>query len=251
MRTGPQRCCELRFACNTGPRGSVLVLALWSLFFLGALALAIGAHVSADLRVASSLKAEATARALARAGVERAVMEILRNTTNWDGVADAELGSDESLFKDNDSLPGGRFTVSYTYLVGGSGVIATNFGIVRETRKININSRRSGARERLIGLGVPGSVADNILGWPSRKKKRLAKQGRTGYPAVYESLHELLVVDGVTDEVYTRILPHVTIFRGSAYGGVSEGTAGEGLAVRRIAFVFDRKRALFVHWHEL
>jgi len=232
-------------------RGSVLILALWSVFFLGALALAVGAHVSADLRLAASLKAGTTAAELARAGVERAVMEIIINSTNWDGTADNELGNDERVFKNNDSLPGGSFTVSYTYLAGRTGVVVTNYGILKETRKININSRRGGAREKLIALGVPSDTADNILAWPGRKKKRLAKQGKTGYPAIYESLHELLLVDGVTEELYASILPHVTIFRGETFGGVSEGKAGDGLAVRRISFVFDRKKAQFVHWHEL
>jgi len=230
--------------------GSVMILALWSLFFLAALALAVGARVSADLRLATGLKARVTAAELARAGVERAVMEIMTNTTNWSGTADDDLGNDEKVFKDNESLPGGSFTVSYVYLAGRPGLVVTNYGVVKESRKININSRRGGSRERLIALGVPSDTADNILAWPSRKK-RLAKQGKPGYPANYESLHELLLVDGVTGELYAQILPHVTIFRGDTFGGVSEGIAGDGLAVRRISFVFDRKVARFVHWHEL
>ena len=175
-------------------------------------------------------------------------MELLANPTNWSGVADAALGNNESLFKGNDDLPGGQFTVSYTFVAAAGGLVATNYGIVKEARKININSRRSGSKERLTALGVPGNVADNILSWPSRKKKRLANQGKTGYPATYESLHELLLVDGLTSELYTRVLPHVTIFRGDAFGGVSDGVAGN--TIRRIAFVFDRKKRRFVYWHE-
>ena len=84
----------------------MLILALWTLFFLGALALAVGSRVSGSLRLAHAMKVNMTAYALARAGAERAVMEIMINSTNWDGVRDEDLTTDPDLFEDNASLDG-------------------------------------------------------------------------------------------------------------------------------------------------
>jgi hypothetical protein len=238
---------------------SVLILALWSLFFLGVLALAVGAHVSANLKLAGSLKADVVAYYLARAGTELAAMQILHHSTNWNGTADDELHSDESLFQDNDSLAGGTFSVTYAFVPEATGAVVTNYGILRESRKININSRSHAARQRLVALGVSQSVAENILNWPAAKKNELAKEAGRGYSAGYQSVHELLLVHGVTDLLFARIEPHVTIYGKSCYGGMAEGIVrsdaarGSGMIVsrRRISFVFDRSKSGFVYWHEI
>ncbi|MDP6491790.1 MAG: hypothetical protein QGG69_08500, partial [Kiritimatiellia bacterium] len=52
--------------------GSVLILALWVLFFLAALALAVGAHVSAALTLAGFMRQDVRGYHLARAGVTHA-----------------------------------------------------------------------------------------------------------------------------------------------------------------------------------
>ena len=55
--------------------GSVFILVLWTLFFLGALALAVGTLVGANINQAAFTKSRTTARMLAKAGVERARFE--------------------------------------------------------------------------------------------------------------------------------------------------------------------------------
>ena len=229
----------------------MLILTLWTLFFLGALALAVGGHVSADLRLAAGVREGAMATALARAGAERAAMAVLRNPTNWNGMVEGDLGSDETVFRDNDSLAGGTFSVYYEYVQQETGLVATNFGVVREARKININKRRDNAREQLLSLGVPPGVIEHIFLWPARKTERLEDEGG---PGLFESLHELLLVEGVTGELYARLAPHVTLYSGETFGGVAQGVVrregGGPVATRRVAFVFDRRQARFVHWYE-
>lgn len=66
---------------NTFPRAetpkaesaSVMVLAVWTLFFLGALALAVGAYVSSQLAVAGYIKTDTRAYWLARSAIETAM----------------------------------------------------------------------------------------------------------------------------------------------------------------------------------
>jgi hypothetical protein len=80
--------------------GSILILAFWVLLFLGWLAVAVGALVSANLNLASHLKTEATGYFAARAAVEHAATAVRRGVTNELQVSDRPLpavdGSSES-----------------------------------------------------------------------------------------------------------------------------------------------------------
>ena len=95
---------------------SVFILALWTLFLLGALALAVGSYVSADLKLAGRLKTRTTAYYLARAGVEKAIMEIMRN---------ADMGNASSKSWSDVPLGDGAFSVKYSRVAG---TIVTNCG---------------------------------------------------------------------------------------------------------------------------
>ncbi|MFC1452767.1 hypothetical protein ACFLSJ_05415 [Verrucomicrobiota bacterium] len=236
--------------------GSVLILALWSLFFLAALALAVGSHVSAGIRLASHARVNTTAYYLARAGIERAVREAIDNTTNWDGLVVGELGSDETLFRDVDALPGGTFSVYYPYVATNTGEIATNYGIVRELFKIDLNTPNAQERERLRSL-AGRDTADAILRGPEGvEKKGLADRESEAYS--YETLQELLLVSDVSYDLFLEIEPLVTVYGGSCYGGMAEGKAtvddGAGgrrtLAICRIVFVFDKDSREVRYWHE-
>ena len=57
--------------------GSVLILALWALAFLAALAVAVGAHVSAGLRLADALR---VSMEMASAGQRRAICSMTGTT---------------------------------------------------------------------------------------------------------------------------------------------------------------------------
>ena len=233
--------------------GSVLILALWSLFFLGALAVAVGGHVSAHLRLAGELKTGTTAGFLARAGVERAVMAVKLDETN----------NYERVFRDNDSVPGGVFSVTCAFMDTDSGMIATNYGVICESRKININRSVESEDEARLAVitGFP-DMAARIAAYLENKRNMLAKQDEVAYPARFESLQELLLVDGVTYSLFLTLEPHVTVFKrqlaARSFGGVAEGSVVSGTAAggrqvirsQRIAFVFDREVDEFLYWHE-
>jgi type II secretory pathway component PulK len=232
----------------------VLILALWSLFFLGALALAVGARVSAGLRLARHIRRDTVERALAKAGVERAVMEVLVNATNWNGVRDEDLASDEALFHDNDSLEGGTFSVTYSYAATNGGLSVTNYGVVSEARRVNINdprqARRLSALLQTLGVKDPAGLASRIVRRSGRREESASGSGRGGNgDGKYESLHELLHVEGLTRELFVELEPHVTIFGPSCYRGVSEGRTHSSRG-RRIGFVFNGKTAKLLYWHE-
>lgn len=244
---------------------SVLILALWTLFFLTALALAVGGRVSAVMAQAGALKRGVTSTYLTRAGAERAAMDILQNSTNWNFGEFKDWVNNPELYQSNAVLAGGTFSVTYAFAEPQSGMIGTNYGVLAESQKIYLNAPKPSSqwdenRDKLAKLVGSSQLAEAILGWPEEKKK-LAMLADVGYSAAFESPQEMLLVEGVTYDVFLALEPHVTVLKRQraerAFGGLSEGSVVpqgvvSGLPVdrRRVAFVFDSRTAKFVYWHE-
>jgi hypothetical protein len=262
-------------------RGSVLILALWVLMVLGFLALAVGGHVSANMQVARHLKYDATAYYLARAGVALAVSEIMADASNVVHRSPYESGRDTALLQDNPLVPGGAFSVYYTFddTNGTETVIRTNYGVVAQNSKIDLHRPDIDDWRRLEGvlgaLEAPGDLAGTILSnYPARKQetteKTVAREQVKRY-GPYEALQELLAIDGMDRAVFDELERLVTLkqferwyapgsgelWRRDSYGGVAEGRAltttedaASVAAVRKIVFVFDRFTTNFLYWRE-
>ena len=255
--------------------GSVLILAVWSLAVLGLLVVAVGGYVSASISMARYLKNNNAAYFLARAGVELAVAEIMNNPENYGGTTIADLVSMEDLFRDNATLQGGVFSVSYTIDDTNTSQIVTNYGVLRETAKIDITSNDTGTRRRLTAiieqLGAQGEIVDNIINrYPEQKEVDSVTSNRFG---AYDGLSELLAVPGVTGKIFDALERLITLRRfkrwypasegdewipRDSYGGLSEGRAmvmtlggrKEIAATLRISFVFDSATTNFLSWRE-
>ncbi len=260
-------------------RGSILILALWTLMTLGILALAVGAHVSASIRVAQYYREQTVADALARSGVELAVADIMRQPTNFAGDRYDNLPNHEARFRDNASLPGGTFSVWYTFHHDdtnrtNAGLVITNFGVLNERVRFNLDHHDEAASNRLARLlatlGEREALVSAMLSeYPAQKPIATNRWLRYG---PYEAVPELLAVPGVSPELFDALEPLVTLHEfqrrydeggalarraedGQAYGGIAEGRAqaesGAAVtAVRRIAFVFDRATTNFLYWRE-
>ena len=63
-------------------KGSIVIVVLWSLFFLSALAIAINAHIRPQLDLAEKLIGRTKMYYLARAGVKRAILEVKNDKTD-------------------------------------------------------------------------------------------------------------------------------------------------------------------------
>ena len=241
--------------------GSVFILTLWSLFFLGALAVAVGAHVSANLRLAGEIRARTTARYLARAGVERAIHEITCNVTNWDAVTDEEMYSDEALFREV-PLGQGNYSVIYTYVSTNTGETVTNFGVRGEARQLNVNRILAlGTQTRLTSLiqdvGLETSVtASEITAavkdyWTGKKDKMLTGGVKISYKGVIQSLCELRLVDALKErgDLLAELDPYLTLYDSGCFSGRAIG-AIEGSGVESwVDFVCDRK-GVVLYWYE-
>ena len=204
---------------SPGHGGSVLILAVWSLFFLAALAVAIGGHVSAGLQLARAVRVRVEASALAQAGVAQAMVAIMEGSTNaWDGGAEDAWNRSPQHFKG--SLPGGVFQVEYVRMTDTGGG-ETNLGVIGEESRVNVNR----APEPLLAslffrVGVPGdpvALAAAIMARrvPPADSTPLTDRTRSAYDPGgsmwCESVSDLMDVPGIDAAVLARIDPWVTV----------------------------------------
>lgn len=218
-----------RWTQSNKANGSVLILVLWALFFLTSLALTTGVYVSAGLTIAREIKARSSAHFLVLAGVERAIMEVMRDTNWWDGLE--EPWARGVSVNDNWNVENGFYMV-----YGSSDIQNKNFngmqkneflGLDDEEKRVNINTAPTGLLSALVEIvcGVnsmsASEIAASIVDW--RDEDDIVTSGgaenafylRNGYPCAngaFRSVYELLLVKGITPEIYEQLMPFVTIW---------------------------------------
>ena len=205
--------------------GSVLILALWVLFFLAALAVAVGAHVSAGIRLAGAMRQDAVAYQAARAGVARAALEIACNTNAWDGLAPEAWNSDLDAFAPVDL---GGVTYSLYYRVQTPDGVSTQAGVTGVESRLNINRHDGRIFKAFLSRvgGVGETRAESICSaveiyLKTKAQRLLTSESGSAYapPKVeadesFESLHELLFVEGIDAGLFARIEPYLTCYGG-------------------------------------
>ncbi len=201
--------------------GSVLILALWTLFFITALALALHTRVLGMTRFAAQSTRERIAYAAAHGGVALAQAALVP-TNGWDRLVD-----DPALFRDR-GLPGGAH-VSVSYVVRDSdGVAVQKHGLAGEEGKVNFNRASPellhALLQRIGGIEsrAATALATRILDWRGdgeeeagraaerRYRERGVPPGVRGHPM--QTLHELLLIEGMSEDVFARIMPHATLY---------------------------------------
>lgn len=211
-----------------GRRGSVLVMTVWVLFFLAALAVAVGGLVSSNIKVAASIKNRVKAYYLARAGVEKAIAETKSDSNAWDSINEL-WGSSEDLFHDVSMTENsGSYSVYYVY-VSPSGGAVTNYGMYDEERKININKAPVLLLKAMLeniaqaDSMTASDIAAAIVDWRDTDDVVLTGGAENSYYAAlsepypchngdFQSLHELLLVKGINPVLFAKIKPYVTLF---------------------------------------
>lgn len=217
-------------------QGSVLILTLWALFFLGSLAVAVGAYVAGNLRLAAGVSHDMTGTYLARAGVAAAAACLACDTNGWD--APMEAWGDEDLFIDVE-LEHGMFSVRHRARAA-DGSIVTNAGPADEERRLNINHADEATLAALLQIAAEidarraVAVARAIVDWKDPDDNVLTEGAESGYyqslsPAYschngdFDSVRELMLVKGMDDALFSSVEPFVTVY-GS--GLVNVNTAG-------------------------
>jgi len=219
-------------------RGSILILTLWTLFFLSALAVAVGAYVDSGLRLAGWFKKQTIASYAARAGVDRALMEVLADTNGWDGLTESWACNDEA-FKDV-QLGNGVFSVTHTVRMP-DGSTTTNYGLIDEESRINVSRASADLLTSLMVVvgGVDSAsaseIAASIIDWRKQEENVLTDAAKNNYykglaepvkchNGAFQEIHELLLVKGVSSALFANIEPYVTV-HGSGKVNVNTASA--------------------------
>ena len=209
----------------SGDQGSILILALWVIFMLAVLAVAVGAYIDGRLALARRLEQRMVGYYAARVGVERGMARLLQETNGWDGLG--EPWSDCPA--DFSNVVSGAGVFSLFYVVersdGGSNVI---YGVWDEQSKIDINQGRI---ELIIALleaagGLSTEGASRVGEAINVARTRLVDKfpaigGKTGWvnpqmePGPLKSIYELRWIKGLTPELFDKIKEHVTVFGGN------------------------------------
>jgi len=204
--------------------GSVLILAMWVLFFLTALAVAVGSQVGAMLTLAGFVRDHVALRALGQAAAMQSAAVISGQTNAWDGVTEDSWTRDTAAFTVED-LSGS--TGRTGFVVRDERSVVTNTGVLSESGRINLNT----ANERLLAayFGVAGglsSVDAEDLAKAVRARigaddAPLTAPAGDGYAAgglaasaggPFVMVEELQGLSGVTPHLFRRLSPGLTVF---------------------------------------
>ena len=236
-------------------RGSILVLVLWALFFLGTLSLAIRAYVQPQLSLAQKLLGRTKMHYLASAGIKRAILEAKNNSAEYGGEGEDEEGvydydalnelwsNNEKAFK-NIELDGGTFSIVSIVSEDSEGdplrEPRTRYGLTDEESKININKVPGEVLVSFFDVVADldddeaAEIAASIEDWRD-EDDNLRQDGaededyyeklETPYPcknAEFGVPEELLMVKGMTRKIFDSVKDKITVY---GTGAVNINTA--------------------------
>ncbi len=225
-----------------GRRGSILIIALWSITFLSAFAVILGSQVRQKVTLSHRLNERASLAALCDAGVKKAAALVRSQPEkSYDALKDP-WSTNPGEFQDA-GLGTGSLSVGYEYFDEKTGQAAMRYGLEDEERKININTADRPALTRLfvLALGIDEADAQDmaacVIDWrdadgelslPGGGAEDLYYHG-LDYPydagnAPFGVIDELLLVKGITQDIFVKLKGYCTIY-GS--GRININTAGE------------------------
>lgn len=221
-------------------RGSILILALWTLSLLTIFSVSVGYTARQKASLLSRLEDGDRLFTVAHAGVLRMASILIPEESN---VYDTTLGlwANNPLYFKNIPVGDGTFTFETPIYDEATRKIVHRNGAVDEQSKINLNLADADTLTRLfrdgleIGDDTSRSIAHAIIDWRDSD----SFYGHPNYgaedqdyrelsipyeakDAPFEVLEELLVVRGINQSIFDRIKPFVTVY---GEGSVNINTA--------------------------
>ncbi len=206
--------------------GSVLILAMWVLFFLAALTVAVGSRVSGLLATAEYVGLHVRTTAAAHAGAMLSAQAIVMHTNAWDGVQADSWTRARAIFGERGLGPM-RFEVGYRD-TDDDGRSVTNTGVLGEEACVNLNQADTNLLAAYVALagGVDASAARALAGavadWRDADDEVLTGGAESAYysqlsPSYraangrFRMVEELLLIKGVDDRLFGRLAPGLTV----------------------------------------
>jgi general secretion pathway protein K len=222
--------------------GMILIVVLWILLILTLFALGMSRQINLDLILnrysIDKLKSYYAAKAAVQYAIARLGKDSQGNqSNNFDslyecGIALAEGETPESIFKEV-KLGDSSFAVSYLFSGDENNQTQVIYGLEDEERKINLNGINAGNFKVLIRLmelmgidsEIAQTVASSVVDWHDSNSvvTNLGFGAEDDYytglepdyhskNSYFQSLEELLLVKGVTKEIYQKLKNYLTIF---------------------------------------
>lgn len=247
-------------------RGSVLIAVLWVLIILTILAVSLGRKTQIELVLASNALSQVKAKYLAWTGIVYAMDQLQHDSISskfkdMDNLyacgieADEERSAADIFKKHMVGDDGDYFEVGVRLDDQLMDELSVMWGLSDEERKINLNALHSSNyrifEALLTGMGVDGDRAQMIvfalMDWIDADD-RWQGENKGAEEAYYlglvdpypckngslNSLEEILLVRGMTSEIFQLIKNYITIFPSSGAFKVNFDTASE--AVLRAMF---------------
>ncbi|MBI5150933.1 MAG: general secretion pathway protein GspK [Candidatus Omnitrophica bacterium] len=211
-------------------KGSILIIAIWSICFLSTIAVALGVGVRQKLRLIQRLDERDRLYLVADAGVKRAIAELRKGKDNtFDSFRDI-CADNPGVFQQID-IGGGQATVGYDLPDELSGKQEIFYAPIDESRKINLNTADKETLERLFRIVLGGDemeaqdLAASVIDWRDADSELSSPLGsaedshyrnlNTPYEAKdmsFEILDELGMVKGVNAQSFNQLMNYVTVY---------------------------------------
>ncbi len=219
-------------------------MVLWMLIILVILSTALSRNAIQDLLAARWIRDEVSGRFLAKAGIERVLLELQTDPyLTFDAMND-NWASKEKAFKDI-SFSNGVFSVvcdpdgvlkekensdNDSKLVGATTKKKLRYGACDESSRINLNFADTKVLNQLLiaanpkmDSGAAEKIAESIVDWRDTDDAAMQEGAETSFykfgPHPYEarnapmqSVEELLMVRGVTPEIFESVKDYVTVY---------------------------------------
>jgi len=211
-------------------KGSILFIALWTICLLTIFSVVLGYQVRQKLTLAQRLDEKSRLHFIAQAVVMKGIVELKKEALKpYDTLAD-HWSNNISAFGEMD-IGDGKVNISYDYIDEKSGTGKTQYGLVDEERKININTAAMPVLERFFRIFLSldettaQELAASIVDWRDSDSQLSIPLGSAEdseyrsmqYPYEaknrdFEVPEEILLVNGMTQDIFEKIKDYVTIY---------------------------------------
>jgi len=218
-------------------KGSILITTLWIVSILAVMAVGIGFRVSVETRLSKYYAESQKALYLAKAGVIKSQYLLSSSKKDYDyvyecGIDYSEDNNPEQIFGyDMNIMESGSFSVYYELFPDSDEPLKV-YGVADEERKININADKLakgniGEYRRMLSVldaDITEDIIDAIIDWQDTDETTTGFGGAESFyyeslPKPYSSknedyeiIHELLLVKGVSRELYEKLKNYLTVY---------------------------------------
>ncbi len=203
--------------------GAVLVITLWVLAMLSAIALGLSYRTGLEIKRTGALNDKVRSLAACQAGIQRMIYELEKDRKGFDTLSDAVCNSRE-LF-DKYRLETGSYTIACERMGFTDDSKGTIFyGAMDEESKINVSTATSEMWDRLLKIvELSPDIKDAILDWVDTDNSARFHGAEASDYAIRTHpyrprngrmlmLEELTLVKDITPDVYEKLAPYLTVY---------------------------------------